>query len=180
MMKRVVSHTKSISWVCSAVGVFLLAPSLVVAQSDGYRAPRTAEGTPDFNGIWQALSTAHWDIEPHGASQGNVKALGALNAMPGGLGVVEGDAIPYRQEAREQRNDNFANRLVRDPAIKCYLPGVPRATYMPYPFQIIQSQDHGRSICRIMFQHRHRAGWAGQMVGGKVKHWSSKPRASTE
>jgi hypothetical protein len=29
--------------------------------------------------------------------------------------------------------------LNRDPEIECYLPGVPRATYLPYPFQILQS-----------------------------------------
>lgn len=142
MMRRMISHAKSISSVCIVAGLFLVAPSVVVAQSDGYRAPRTADGTPDFNGIWQAMNTAHWDIEPHGASQGTVRELGALIAMPGGLGVVEGDLVPYRQEALEQRNDNFADRVARDPAIKCYLPGVPRATYMPYPFQIIQSNDH--------------------------------------
>ena len=141
MMRRMISHAKSISSVCIVAGLFLVAPSVGVAQSDGYRAPRTADGTPDFNGIWQAMNTAHWDIEPHGASQGTVRELGALIAMPGGLGVVEGDLVPYRQEALEQRNDNFADRVARDPAIKCYLPGVPRATYMPYPFQILQGVD---------------------------------------
>lgn len=120
----------------------LFAVPAVVAQTTDYRAPRTAEGTPDLNGIWQAMNTAHWDIEPHGASKGTVRDLGALDAMPGGLGVVQGDEIPYRPEALAQRNENFSNRLHRDPAIKCYLPGVPRATYMPYPFQIIQSETH--------------------------------------
>ena len=120
----------------------LFAAPAVVAQTTGYRAPRTAEGTPDLNGIWQAMNAAHWDIEPHGASKGTVRDLGALDAMPGGLGVVQGGEIPYRPEALAQRNENFANRLYRDPAIKCYLPGVPRATYMPYPFQIIQSEAH--------------------------------------
>lgn len=120
----------------------LFAAPAVVAQTTDYRAPRTAEGTPDLNGIWQAMNAAHWDIEPHGASKGTVRDLGALDAMPGGLGVVQGGEIPYRPEALAQRNENFANRLYRDPAIKCYLPGVPRATYMPYPFQIIQSEAH--------------------------------------
>ena len=76
-MKRMLNQSKSIIWVCGVVGVFLLVPSLAVAQSDGYRVPRTAEGTPDFNGIWQAINTAHWDIEPHGASQGTTRELGA-------------------------------------------------------------------------------------------------------
>ena len=89
------NQIRSSVWVCGVVSVFFLVPSIAVAQSDGYRAPRTAEGTPDLNGIWQAINTAHWDIEPHGASQGTTRELGALNAMPGGLGVVEGDVIPY-------------------------------------------------------------------------------------
>ena len=72
-------------------------------------------------------------------TQGKARELDSFVLL---AGVVEGDAIPYRQEALEQRNDIFANRVARDPAIKCYLPGVPRATYMPYPFQIIQSNDH--------------------------------------
>ena len=121
-------------------GVF--AAGAVQAQVTDYRAPRTAEGTPDLNGIWQAMNAAHWDVEPHGASAGTVRDLGALDAMPGGLGVVDGGEIPYRPEALAQRNENFAKRLHRDPAIKCYLPGVPRATYMPYPLQIIQSTAH--------------------------------------
>ena len=113
-----------------------------IAQQTGYTAPRTADGRPDLNGIWQALNNAHRDVEPRAAGPGPVRALGALGAVPGGLGVVEGDAIPYRPEALAQRDENFADRLERDPAVKCYLPGVPRATYMPHPFQIIQSRSH--------------------------------------
>ena len=113
-----------------------------LAQQTGYTAPRTADGRPDLNGIWQALNNAHRDVEPRAAGPGPVRDLGALGAIPGGLGVVEGDAIPYRPEALAQRDENFADRLERDPAVKCYLPGVPRATYMPHPFQIVQSRSH--------------------------------------
>ncbi len=132
------------AWIIAAavaVGMVTV-PTQLVAQTSNYRAPRTADGMPDLNGIWQAMNAAHWDIEPHGASKGTVSELGALDAMPGGLGVVEGGEIPYTPEALAQRNENFASRLHRDPAIKCYLPGVPRATYMPYPFQILQSRAH--------------------------------------
>ena len=119
-----------------------LVASTAHAQETGYTAPRTADGTPDLNGIWQALNNAHWNVEPHSADFSPVRELGALGAVPGGLGVVEGGTIPYTPEALAQRDENFANRLERDPAIKCYLPGTPRATYMPYPFQIIQSRSH--------------------------------------
>ena len=125
-----------------AAGAVLLAAAPAPGQEPAYTAPRTADGTPDLNGIWQALGNAHWDIEPHAAGPSVVRALGALAAVPGGLGVVEGGVIPYRPEALAQRDDNAAHRLERDPAIKCYLPGVPRATYMPFPFQIIQSRSH--------------------------------------
>ena len=65
-------------------------------QSPAYQAPRAADGKPDLNGIWQALGTAHWDVEGHAARPGPVVALGALGAIPGGLGVVEGGEIPYQ------------------------------------------------------------------------------------
>jgi hypothetical protein len=111
-------------------------------QAPAYRAPRTKDGKPDLNGIWQALNTAHWDIEPHAAAPPPIHQLGAAAAIPGGMGVVEGGEIPYKPEALAKKKENFANRLARDPEMRCYLPGVPRATYMPYPFQIIQSQPH--------------------------------------
>ena len=118
-----------------------------------YRAPRAPGNRPDFNGIWQALNTANYDIEAHVARPAMalrpgpfgpvpaapVLALGAVGAVPGGMGVVEGGDLPYRPEALAQRKENQENWVTRDPEIKCYLPGVPRATYMPYPFQIIQS-----------------------------------------
>jgi hypothetical protein len=68
-----------------------------------------------------------------------VVALGAVGAVPPGVGVVEGDELPYRPEALATKKANQENWLARDPEIKCYLPGVPRATYMPYPFQIVHS-----------------------------------------
>lgn len=108
-------------------------------QTPAYRAPRTSDGHPNLNGIWQAMNTANWDLEAHAARQGLVLELGAVGAEPGGLSVVEGGTIPYLPAALAQRKENFQNRLKADPEIMCYLPGVPRATYMPYPFQIFQS-----------------------------------------
>jgi len=94
--------------------------------------PRTPDGKPDLSGIWQVLNTAAWDIQPHAAQDG----------IPAGLGVVEGNEIPYQPSALEKKKENFANRATADPEAKCYLPGVPRATYMPFPFQIIQTAGH--------------------------------------
>ena len=121
---------------------FLLATGISLAQPAAYKAPRTAGGKPDLNGIWQVLNTANWDIRGHAAAPGPLFQLGATGAIPPGLGVVEGDDIPYLPAAAAKQKENFANRLALDPEVKCYLPGVPRATYMPYPFQIVQSERH--------------------------------------
>lgn len=112
---------------------------VVSAQTPAYKAPRTADGKPNLNGIWQAVNTANWDLQGHAAGPGTVAALGAIGAEPPGLGVVEGEEIPYLPAALQKKKDNFANRLKLDPEVKCYLPGVPRANYLPYPFQIVQS-----------------------------------------
>jgi hypothetical protein len=118
---------------------------------------RTADGKPDFSGIWQALNEANWDLEAHEARPGAVMqqgvypyeyarvpaapvlALGAAAAVPGSVGVVDGDGvIPYKPETLKVRNENRDNWIDRDPELKCYLPGIPRAMYMPHPFQIVQ------------------------------------------
>jgi len=100
--------------------------------ASGYTGPRTPDGKPDLNGIWQVLSTAHWNLEAHSATEG----------VPAGFSVVEGGAIPYQPWALAKRNENFANRMTADPLRKCYLPGVPRATYLPFPFEITQTPAH--------------------------------------
>jgi len=107
-----------------------------------YRAPRTADGKPNLSGTWQAMNSANWDIQDHAARQGPVVALGAAFSVPPGLGVVEGGEIPYRPEALAQKKENEKNLMTRDPEIKCYMPGIPRATYQGYPFQIVQTPQH--------------------------------------
>lgn len=129
-------------WFATALmaSIALLAQSASYAQLD--QIPRTPDGKPDFSGIWQAITTANWDIEPHGAAYGQVpEKFGALSAEPAGLGIVEGGEIPYTEVARRQRDENRANALARDPLAACYMPGVPRANYLPFPFQIVQSRD---------------------------------------
>ena len=102
-------------------------------------AARMADGKPNVNGIWEGHNSANWDIQTHQARQGPVLALGAAFSIPGGVGIVEGNDIPYRPEALAKKKENAANWMTADPEVKCYLPGIPRATYMPYPFQIVQS-----------------------------------------
>mgnify|MGYP003309947150 CR=1 FL=1 len=113
--------------------------ALVAATVSGQslEIPRAWDDRPDLNGIWQAIGTAHWDIQDHPAG-GGPPEMGAIGAIPPGQGVVVGNEIPYQPWALEQKQQNFENRYTEDPEIKCYLPGVPRATYLPYPFRIIQ------------------------------------------
>jgi len=122
------------------------------------RTARTTDGKPNFNGIWQANNEAYWDLQAHEARPGAVTqpgvypypfarvpaapvlALGAAGGVPGSLGVVTGDGeIPYKPEAAALKKENAEHWIDRDPELKCYLPGIPRAMYMPYPFQIVQS-----------------------------------------
>lgn len=125
--------------VLSVSGLLLiLLHALPVSAAD---IPRTADGKPDFNGIWQAMGSAHYNLEPHAADFPPLPALGAFGAIPAGLGVVVGGEIPYRPHARAQQQENQADWLARDPVVKCYMPGVPRANYMPFPFQIVQSPE---------------------------------------
>jgi len=132
----------------SAMAVSSL-PGAGQSPSPSYKAPRLV-GTvnPNLNGLWQALTEANWDIQVHGAQPGPPQ-FGALYAEPAGPGIVEGNEIPYQAWALAKKKDNFEKRFVRvkydevrtlplDPEAKCYLPGVPRATYMPFPFQIVQ------------------------------------------
>jgi len=110
-----------------AMAVAVAAPAFARAQ--GQALPRTPDGKPDFSGIWQAVNTAYVDIEDHAAEPGE----------PAGTGVVVGGEIPYQPWAIEQKKKNYADRATEDTDAKCYLPGVPRITYMPYPFRIIQT-----------------------------------------
>jgi hypothetical protein len=154
------------------------------SEAQAYKATRTADGKPNLNGIWQALNTANWDIQEHGARPGQVVALGAVGAVPAGLGVVEGNEIPYLPAAAAKKKENFENRLAADPEIKCYLPGVPRATYMPYPFQIVQTPKFilmayeyagaTRTIYMDKALPSPADSWAGHSVGpaGLRRWWS--------
>jgi hypothetical protein len=121
-------------------------------QRAAYHAPRFA-GTaqPDLSGIWQTLTTADWDIQDHSAEPGPFpELLGVWGAQPAGQGIVEGNELPYKPEALEKKKANFAKRVavdplnlhgVGDPEAKCYAPGVPRAMYLPFPFQIVQMRN---------------------------------------
>jgi hypothetical protein len=124
-----------------AIVTILLVWSAVPTSAQTDKMPRTADGKPNLNGIWQVMNTANWDLEAHGSAPGAVSSLGAIGAIPPGESVVEGGVIPYLPAAEVQRKQNNKRRWVDDPEIKCFMPGVPRATYLPYPFQIVQGSN---------------------------------------
>ena len=148
--------------VIAVVAVASVIVTLSVTRTAGQagRPARTPDGKPNFSGIWQAANEAHWDLQAHEARAGIVMqpgvypyeyarvpaapvlALGAAGGVPGSLGVVDGDGqIPYTAAAAAVKKENGENWIDRDPELKCYLPGTPRAMYMPYPFQIFQSTN---------------------------------------
>lgn len=164
---RATSRDIVIAAIAAVAGAILAGSALPVEGQGGragqavqaarFRSPRLPGeggngGKPDLNGIWQANNEANYDLQAHMARAAlalrpgpygplpaaPVLALGAVGSVPPGMGVVDGE-IPYLPEAAKQKKDNEDHWLERDPEIKCYLPGVPRATYMPYPFQILES-----------------------------------------
>ena len=143
-MKQAVKYTMAAAILLAGTGMASAATKAVAkkpAASAGAVGARIG-GKPNLNGIWEVLSTANYNLEPHSAEDSRVatRQLGAIAATPGGLGVVEGDVIPYKPEALAKRDDNRATAPYKDPEAACYLPGIPRATYMPHPFQIVQGE----------------------------------------
>ena len=181
----------AIAAIAAVAGLLLFAVWPGLAQElPAYQAPRLAgTQTPDLNGIWQVLTSANWDLQPHPAAPAPIpQLLGAIGAEPAGQGVVEGGVIPYQPWALAKKKANFAARLNRpsdlesnqstgDPEAKCYLPGVPRATYIGLPFQIIQTATQillsyeFASATRIVYLDRTPKIPADAWMGWSVGHW---------
>ena len=138
----------------AAIIFYLTAHSATPASAAAPEGIGRIAGKPDFNGIWEANNTANWDLLTHvarpmvgqpGITPGTqvlaapVLALGSIGWVPGGIGVVDGDQIPYQPWAAARKKENQDNWLDRDPEVKCFQPGIPRGMYMPHPFQVIQS-----------------------------------------
>ena len=145
------------------IGTFALAAISTVSGSQAVTPAeisirRTADGKPDLSGVWQVLNTAAWDLQDHHAQKD----------VPAGRGVVEGNEIPYQPWAAAKKQDNFANRATADPRSKCLLPGVPRITYMPYPFQILQTPT--RVVILYEYVHAMRDGLHGRQSSSRRSH----------
>jgi hypothetical protein len=156
------------------IGTFALAAISTVSGSQTVTPPegsirRTADGKPDLSGVWQVLNTAAWDLQDHHAQKN----------VPAGRGVVDGNDIPYQPWAAEKKKEHFANRATADPESKCLLPGVPRITYMPYPFQIFQTPTRVVFLYEYVHAMRevymdrspHPAGHIDWWMGDSRGHW---------
>jgi hypothetical protein len=182
----------AVAVVAAAVGA---AVSMFVTNASGQAArPSRIDDRPNFSGIWQANNEAHWDLQAHEARAGAITqpgvypyayaqvpaapvvALGAAAGVPGSLGVVQGDGeIPYTPEGLAIKQANAANWIDRDPELKCFLPGVPRAMYLPYPFEITQSTNKvhmayafastARTVHLDKVDEPPAEGWMGHSVG---------------
>jgi hypothetical protein len=166
-----------------AVIPLAMAMAALASPAAGQPMPRAADGKPDLSGIWQAVNTANWNILSHAAEKD----------VPAGLGVVDGDEIPYQPWAAARQKENFANRATADTEAKCFLPGVPRVTYMPYPFQIFQTPNHiaftyeyVHAVRRVFMNTPHpdgpiewfmgdsRGSWDGDTLVVDVVHFTDK------
>jgi hypothetical protein len=146
--------------VAAAIVTAAVAISMTQAREQSAATASRVAGKPNFSGIWQANNEANWDLQAHEARPAAVTqpgvypyeyarvpaapvlALGSAGGVPGSLGVVQGDGeIPYKPEALAIRKENAEHWIDRDPELKCYLPGIPRAMYLPYPFEITQSTN---------------------------------------
>lgn len=154
---------------CVAVGLAVLLAAPAFAQPNAKK--------PNLSGVWQAANTANWDLEAHAAEAGPTPALGALLAIPPGPSVVVGGQIPYLPAALAQRKKNREQRWTADPESKCYMPGVPRATYMSYPFQIVQGTDkimlsyEFADAVRLVYMKDPGPAPADSWMGWSVGHW---------
>jgi len=189
-MKIWLRNLIGLAMISAGSAALLLAIESAAAQSSDYHHPRLiGTDNPDLNGVWQALNTANWDIRPHAAAPSALPGLlGAIGAVPPGLGVVEGNEVPYQPWASDKQRENFEGRLTRpldretnettgDPEAKCYMPGVPRATYLPHPFQIVHTQSQVfvayefASAARIIHMDSQPPSPAPSWMGWSIGHW---------
>ncbi len=162
---------------CLALVISAALPGAALAQRAATR-PERIDGKPNLNGIWQAANTAYWNLEAHSAEAlPDFWQLGSLGAIPAGQSVVVGETIPYRPEALAQRDENRAGWPAADPVAKCYMPGIPRATYMPFPFQIVQGNKNILFVYefaaanRTVYMSNHEEPPIDSWMGWSNGHW---------
>jgi hypothetical protein len=163
-------HFKTLAAVVGAALIVVVAAT-GTAQAQGrgsaYRVPRTVDGQPDLQGIWQAVNTANFNIQDHSATLG----------VPAGMSIVEGNELPYLPGALSARQANYRERFREDPESKCFMVGTPRTMYMPFPLQIVQTKDqiniiseyaHTSRMLRLNSEHPDGPEW---IMGDSRAHW---------
>jgi hypothetical protein len=173
-------------WILQCAAAILFTANLLFTAMPGNgqtparaasQIPRMPDGKPNFTGLWQTLGTPDWDIRDHSAQAGPFYQLGAIGAMPAGEGIVENGDIPYTPAAAKTQKENFQNRMKLDPEVKCYMPGIPRANYMPFPFQIVQSQRdlafayEYATANRVVNMGKFKEGAVDTWMGTSNGHW---------
>jgi len=161
-----------------AAGAAAVAGLAMLEAGAADQNPAKIGGKPNMNGIWQAVGSAYWNLEDHSAAGlSNFWQLGAIAAIPAGQSVVEGGTIPYKPEALAQREENRKGWPKADPEAKCYMPGIPRATYMPYQFQIVQGDGdilfvyEFASANRVVHMAKHEESPVDSWMGWSNGHW---------
>ena len=141
-MRNRFSRSMILAIAVGVIGAFALAVSPIAGQGGQAGGVARIAGKPNMTGLWQALTGANWNIQDHGAAPGPFYQLGAIGAIPPSQGIVDGNEIPYLPAAAAKKRENQLNWLTLDPEAKCYMPGIPRAMYMPHPFQIVHSDKY--------------------------------------
>jgi hypothetical protein len=169
-------RNRILSWI-AAMAAFAVFFSLVpvpipvhLAAAQAPALPRASDGKPDFSGLWQVLTTAAWNIQDHAAQPG----------VPAGQGVVVGNEIPYLPAAAAQKQENYDNRLTADPNAKCYLPGVPRIMYVPFPLQIVQTPTYTAILHEYVHAVRHIFMDGSPHPEGPIEWWMGDSRGHWE
>jgi len=181
----------------TAVVTAIVSVSVTRLTGQSSRPARTADGKPNISGVWQVNNEANWDLQAHDARPGAVTqrgiypyayaevpaapvlALGAAGIVPASIGVVQGDKqIPYIAAAASRKTENGAHWVDRDPELKCYLPGIPRATYMPHPFQIVQSSGTNDMLITYEFASASRIVRMNSKADSPIDTWMGWSRGS--
>jgi len=163
-----VARPESAAIVAAALALALAGWAPVSAQAPGAAVPRASDGKPDLSGVWEALTTANYDIQDHPARLG----------VPAGQGIVEGNEIPYKPGAMAKRQENARRRETDDPEAKCFLLGVPRTMYAPFPFQIVYSpaymaifSEYAHTTRSVFMNSEHPPGPIEWFMGDSRGRW---------
>jgi len=178
--------TRFIAAITVAAALSLVSQPSLFAQQRGQQAapqrPARMDGKPNLNGIWQAINTAYWNLEAHSAQPLNdFWRMGAIAAIPAGRSVITGDGkIPYLPDALKKRDENRSKWPASDPEAKCFMLGIPRATYQNMPFQIFQGMADADLLMVYPFAAMNRVIYMKDKSELPVDSWMGKSTGAWE